>query len=272
MSRKLFTIQMLQDLKNSEKLVSPDYQRPINNSRVSILKKYIIDNYDRPEFYMPDVVLNEVKGTYKIVDGQHRLRAFIKIVGNEREMMKKFEGVYAIVKDNLSPKMEKKLFVMINQSVPCPKIYLHSSKEKKMLTRLRIFINSKYSHQISGSLRCVSPNINVSTIIDAISKKNLDGSSVIGDWFGDQTIYKSDDLCKGIEKFNEHVRTLLLSPDGFKIYKINCPRRSSRHNEDKFKKLLDIVVKKSMGDTPCYLGFIDPDRIARCMFEHGKLY
>lgn len=103
-------------------------------------------------------------------------------------------------------------------------------------------------------------------------KKNIDGTSVIGDWFGDQTIHTSKDLRDGIDKFNEHVRSLLLSKDGFKIYKTNCPKKSDKHTKDTFNKLLNVVIKKAGQGTPCYLGFIDIDRVARCMFSHGKLY
>lgn len=271
MSSTLFTISTLQDLRNSDRLISPEYQRPIDKDRVNVIRDYILINYNKPEFYMPDVVLNKVDDVYRIIDGHHRIYAIIKITGSAREKMKTFE-IRVIVKDNLSETQERKLFVSINMSVPCPKIYLSDGKERKMLTMLRRYINSKYGQQVSDSKRCVIPNINVSNILDTISRKNIDGTSAIGDWFSDQTIVKPKDLCDGLESFNEYIKSLLLAEDGFKFYKRNCSKRSDKHDIEKFKKLLATVVKKSGCSPGCYLGFIGIEKIATCMFSHGKLY
>lgn len=272
MDRILFTISMLQDLKIDGKLISPKYQRPISKDRISVIKDYILANHKNPDFYMPDVLLNKVNDIYHIIDGQHRLNAFIKITGEDRKKMNDFNGIYAVVKNALTSTQEKKLFISINQSVPCPGMYLTNTKERNMLARLRVHINTKYGHQVSSSVRCVSPNINVSTLVDMFSRKNTDGTSFISDWFSDQTITVSNDLCKGIDAFNECVKTLMTGSKGFEIYKIHCPRRSNKHDIERFTKLLNTVVKKAGGETPCYLGFIDPYKIAMCMFAHGKLY
>ena len=52
-----YSIAELQDLYVAKLLILPDYQRPIENHRIENIKLYIVEKYNTPEFYLPEVVL-----------------------------------------------------------------------------------------------------------------------------------------------------------------------------------------------------------------------
>jgi hypothetical protein len=194
----------------------------------------------------------------------------VTIVGSEREQLKGLK-VRAVVKYGLNETMERELFLRINMAVPCPGMYLHPEKESVILNDLKHYIYFKFGHQVSNSVRCTSPNINIELFLNSISYKREDDTSPIGDWFGDGTVIDSDSLNKELLGLNKHIGNVLNGERGFEAYKINCPRRSNKHDITTFQKLLVIVKKKAVNGIPCYLGFIDNNRIVACMFNRSKL-
>ena len=192
------------------------------------------------------------------------------IVGVEREQLIGLR-VRAVVKHGLDETMERELFLRINMAVPCPGMYLHPEKEILILNDLKHYIYSTFGHQVSNSVRCTSPNINIELFLNSISYKREDDTSPIGDWFEDGTVTDSDSLNKELLGLNNHIGDVLNRGKGFDAYKMNCPRRSNKHDMVTFQKLLLIVKKKAVNGIPCYLGFIDNNRIIACMFNRSKL-
>jgi hypothetical protein len=267
----ILSIGQLQDLCNAGLMGSRDYQRPIDDKRCDILKDWIIENYKRPWFYMPVIILNKVGERYWIIDGQHRIRAVIKIIGEQRSAMTGF-GLRIDVTYDLSFEDEKLRFISINKSIPCPKLYLQKNTERKILDDLSLIIYSEFTNYISESWKCNCPNINVEKIIDFISDERVNGTSAVSDWFSDQKVTSGADLAAGLIIFNEYAREVFKSKNGFTAYKHNCPRRHDKDDAGKFEEKLRKAAAKARTRRICYLGLVSTDRIVHCMFNHGKFF
>jgi hypothetical protein len=267
----ILSISQLQDLCNAGLMESRDYQRPIDDKRCCILKDWIIENYNQSWFYMPVIILNKVGNRYWIIDGQHRIRAVIKIIGEQREVMSGF-GLRIDVTYDLSLEDEKSRFVSINQSIPCPKLYLQKNTERKILDELALTIYSEFTNYISESWNCYCPNINVEKIIDFISDERVNGTSAISDWFSDQKVSCGTDLATGLIKFNEYVREVFKGRNRYAAYKHNCPRQHDKDDIGKFEEKLRKTAAKAKARRICYLGLVSTDRIVHCMFNHGKFF
>lgn len=269
----MFSIEELQEMFLSGKFVFPEYQRPIDDSRLDVIKNYIINCHDEPEYHMPEIVMNLIDGKFRIVDGQHRIMAFIRITGDDKKKCTRADvGLRSIIRNDLGIEQEKKLFININKAVSCPYIYLMKDDEKQILNDMKNYLYREFGHQISDSPRCIAPNLPINQVLDKIFVERKDGTSYIRDWYGEQVIRSPTDMCNGFYNFNGHLKNMFQSGDGFKIYKINCPKKSDKHGDQKFNQLLKQIKKKGTMRSECYLGLVDIDRICRCLFDHGKFY
>jgi hypothetical protein len=266
-----WSIPELRDIFIGGYLTSPSFQRPVDENRVKALRQHITDTYASQIFHIPDVVLSETQPGFHIIDGQHRIKALIGIIGDDREKMKDFR-LRVLVKRGLCEDDERKIFLHINMSVPCPGMYLQPRTEDEILNVFKNHIQHHFGHQASNSERCVSPNINVLQLMSSMSRKREDGTSYISDWFGDGTIVTGEDLIAELRELNTHIGVMLNSNNGFGLYKMNCPKRSNKHTEAVYSKLMLSVKGKPQDHIVCYLGFVDNDKITMCMFNKNKLF
>ncbi len=261
----------LQDMYVSGRLVVPTYQRPIDTDRVFTIKTYIISTYDKPEYYLSDIVLNCVDGVYRIIDGQHRLQALISLIGEDRKMLENYKPSITI-KNNLTLAEEKALFIAINKSVPCPGMHMAQGVEQQILMQCRTTLMREYKHQISQCNKYMIPNINVDTILNSIVNKRPDGSSVLSDWVSDDTVSDADTLLHGIYALNTHIGDIYKSERGYKAYVSYGTYGTKKHTAAKFEQLLVIIQTKGKNTVPCYLGLLSVDNLVRCLFNHRLFF
>lgn len=269
-TRSSFTIAELKDLYNTGTMISLPYQRPVDDVRVDNCRQWILENYNKPSFYLPDIVLNKINGIYHIIDGQHRIHSIISIT---IESMMNFKvGVF--IKDGLTVTEEKMLFISINKSVPCSDMVIPKPVKKEILNNCKNFLYKIGGSCVSDSIRCKTPNFHIQKLLEDFCNNYSDGSSCIGDWYKDNKISTSAELNKEITQFNEYIGKIFNSSDGFKAYRLNCPRHAENHDEKKFRKNLLIIMTKADKDdnNPCYLGMVNYHRISHCLFNHKKFF
>lgn len=269
-----FTIQGIQDLLNTKVFGFPEYQRPVKEERLEEIKNYFIETYNKPTFYVPEVVLNKVGNRINIIDGQHRICALGRIVGKDREDMKDFK-LNVVLKHNLSEEDEKKIFLHINKSIPCPGMYLHPDIERKILEQFRVNFKKNFGNKIiksSSSPR--TPHISIDNLIQIMCTKKDDLShlSYISNWFRNDLVSSGDDLTGEILKLNNHIGVMLMSKNSFSIYKNIRRGRGKSCNAEKLEKYLTDAKKKAFNGNVCYLGFVDSDHLIQCMFDLDKLF
>ena len=271
-------IESLIRMVDEKKIVKPSYQREVDDNRLTHIREYITENMNKPNFYMPDIVLNRRVDTkinideYRIVDGQHRVYALTKSNENEKKNLTKI-NIRCVVMHDLNDDEEKQLFTFINKSVPCPQLYLIPAERKDIITKFIIDIKYSFGHSTSASEKPRVPNFNVKILAEAIVHIRRDGSSYISDWYGDRNISNGEDLYNAFVIFNEYLGKKLTGTNGFRVYTLNRPRSADKHDEERFMSLLDLTRNRSTHDTVlCYLGFMDIERLLRCVFNHGMLY
>ena len=265
-------VNSLVSMVQEERIIKPSYQREVDENRLPPIREYIINNMDRVNFYMPDIVLNRRGDTYRIVDGQHRVYALTKSNEEEKKRLTNINIRCAVMYD-LDDEEEKQLFTFINKSVPCPQLYLISTERKDILTKFIIDIKYNFGHNTSPSEKPRVPNFNIKILTEAIVHARRDGTSYLADWYGDRIISNGEDLYNAFLLFNEYLGKKLTGTNGFRVYTLNRPRSADRHDEERFMSLLDLTRSRATHDAIiCYLGFIDTERLLRCVFNHGMLY
>ena len=267
-----FTIQGIQDLLNTKVFGFPEYQRPVNEERLEEIKNYFIKTYNTPTFHVPEVVLNKVGNRINIIDGQHRICALGRIVGKDREDMKDFK-LSVVLKHNLSEEDEKKIFLHINKSVPCPGMYLHPDIERKILKQFKVNIRNIFGNKIiksSDSPR--TPNISIDNLIEAMCAKKDDLISYISYWFRNGLVSSGEDLTGEILKLNNHIGVMLMGKNSFSIYKTIRRSRGKSCNSKKLDNYLADAKKKALNGNICYLGFVRYNLLIDCMFDLKKLF
>lgn len=272
MEPNTFNITKLQHLYSTGKLISPDYQRPVDIVRALSIKDYIVNMNSVAEFYLPEILLNFNGDTYNIVDGQHRLHALISMNEMEKHAIRNYYP-NIIVKNNLTIVEEKRLFFAINKSVPCPGIYLAENIEHKIISECKELLSKAYKKQLSISERCLMPHIHIDTILSHFTNRRHDGSRFLSDWYSDGIFKNAGELITEIDLLNRYIGHIYNSPDGFNAYIINAPYKAKRHNLNKFSSLLHAInLKKEVDGYPCYLGLISLENLTRCMFNHRLFY
>jgi hypothetical protein len=267
-----WSIRELQDMYNSGLLISPSYQRPVEESRIIPLRHHITSTYLSNIFHMPEVVLSKTIDGFHIIDGQHRIRALVGIIGSDRKKMKDFR-LYASVKQGLCEDEERTIYLHINMSVPCPGIYLCQDIEREILNVFKNQIQYHFGHQASNSLKCCSPQFNVLQLLNSMSRKRDDDTSYLSDWFGDGTVSTGKDLIIELQELNTHIGVMLNSKNGFGLFKMNCPKSAINQTEAVYlRHLTTIKQKQTKGICICYLGFVNNDKITMCMFNKNKLF
>lgn len=267
------TIQEIQDLFNAKVFVFPDYQRPVNEERLEEIKNYFIKTYNTPTFYVPEVVLNKVGNSINIIDGQHRIRALMRIVGKDREDMKDFK-LSVVLKHNLSEEDEKKIFLNINKSVPCPNMYLHPDTETKIIKEFKENILNTFGNKIVKTTKVQTPNMNIDHLIEAMCVKRDDPSNLshLSYWFRNGLVSSGDELTREIMRLNNHIGVMLMSKNSFSLYKTICPDKGKKYTAKKLDNYLADAKKKALNGNVCYLGFVRYNLLIDCMFDLNKLF
>lgn len=269
---KKVNINALINMFNAGNIVTPAYQRERDNKRLDVIKQHIIDNISNVNFYIPEIVLNTRGNKYRVIDGQHRLYALLNSTDEDLLILKNL-SIRCVVIHELNDDEEKQLFMNINKSVPCPNLFLQPEEKINFINGFKNNIKNIFEHNISASEKPRLPNFNIRILIEAITHIRSDDTSYINDWYSDGTIKNDVDLYNAFIVFNEYLGNKLTGNQGFRVYKLNCPRSSDKHDEARFISLLEITRKRAIrGATICYIGFMDTERLLRCVFNHGMLY
>jgi hypothetical protein len=260
-----WSIVKIQDLWNSKKLISPDYQREITESRIPELVIQIIAVSESPDtMYLPRIVVNYDGKTYSIVDGQHRIAAAISIIGDMRDKLSQFSLEVRVFQCSVADEIS--MFRCINKSKPCPLLYLQEGKKKIYCDEVVKFLKTTYTPYVKTSQWPRVPNFNTNTIINAI----CDGQSALEQWFSVGTVKSATSITDALVSLNSKLQTLLCGKDGLSVYNTYGTRACKKHTNIKYQKIIKKIASASL-DTPCYLGLIHPDNLVRYLFRENDL-
>ena len=240
----------LKKMKDDHIIKIPKYQRPFDNSRILEIRDYIEKNHKSRSFILPPIVLNETKGNYNIIDGQHRLLSIITI---EEKI-----NVNVIVYHELSCSEEFEMFKSLNKAVPCLDIYLSEGNIKEIQNELCTSLKSMFISRCSSSKGCRIPNFYLDTFLNNIFGKSNEQESIFDRVYMDGKIVDTKTLLSEILKINAIVGNKLQSPSGYNYYRSVCPPSGRKHTPEKFQEMLK-------NEKQCFIGFVDPFRFTNAI-------
>lgn len=258
-------IYKIQDLYMTSKLRVGDYQRKINKERIPDLKESIITAANNPfTSHIPGILVVLRNDVYSIVDGQHRIAAIMSIVGDERKKIgDNFKFMFHVY--NCDYKSEVDMFRSINQSQPCPEMYLQKSKLFEYTTALDKWFQQTFPSYVKTSKWPRAPNFNIDHIINELCKKYNNDKSIIGDWFAKGVINDIDTIPKAFSKLNNAVGTLFTADiRGLNNYHKYGTRACKKHNLKSYNK---VIAKINNSNKRCYLGTLHLDTITNYLFR-----
>lgn len=232
---------------DSLEIKRPNYQRPVDETRISIIQDYIAKNNKSRSFILPPIILNEIKGSYHIIDGQHRLLSITTI---EEKI-----NVSVIVYKGLTYSEEFEMFKSLNKAVPCLDIYLSEGSIMEIQNELRTSLKTMFTVRCSPSKGCRIPNFYLDNFLNNIFGKSNEQESIFDRVYMDGKIVDTKTLLAEILKINTIVGNKLQSPGGYNYYRTVCPPSGRKHTPEKFQEMLK-------NEKQCYIGFVDSFRFS----------
>lgn len=265
-NQNFITFKQLLELKDSNNLYKPSFQRPLNDEQKQNIKKYIIKNISKNTFILGIVTLAFKDRKCLIIDGQHRIFAIIELIKeNELKIFNLDElKINAEIKYNLTKDECKECFLNINLGISCPMIYLHSIDD--YIEEVVNLFNNKFSERLKTSANCSLPNLNLDNIISKLKENIYDGYNekinIIRYLYGHNIIKTPKDLKKKIKELNNHIENRLKCDDVKNIY--------SDHAKSLYqvKNLSSFIEKVEKAQNPCYLGIIPNYKWIKMICNH----
>lgn len=260
----------IQDLCVSNRLVVGEYQRPLNKERLCVIKASIMHASKNPHVsYIPPIVVSLRKGIYSIIDGQHRVAAASSIVGDDRTSVgDSFKLEFRVFRCDYGTDMC--IFRSINQSRPCPLMYLQEEKKLEHTTQLANWLKATYPKYVKESTNPRVPSFKISSIISEMCKLSDSGESYIVEWFSSGYIKTETSLQEALYRLNDITRQLFLAPNGIKSYNFYGTRACKKHTNDSYQAIIKKITKLS-DDNPCYLGVLHPETITMYLFKENTM-
>lgn len=248
----------LQKWHDEDRFVRPKYQRPVDEERVDDLVKWIKENYNKASYHMQPITVNTYKNKYNIIDGQHRIAAFVKL---NASVVKKLnmEKLYITMEfKKVSLEDEKQIFLNINKSKPCARYYLSDDDKKAIIDDIIGQMREEWEPHFKGSRKCRQYHINEENIREILGG-NVPGSSTsVLEYFHDvHDIESANDIFDAIYNYNSEIGEILIGTNGYKEYKkIAKSKRSSRKTFNGAIERINEYADES-GKDPCYLGMVN---------------
>lgn len=265
-------------------------QRPIDEERALLqLKPYILENYNDPSYESGIIRLSrKATGDYKVIDGQHRLRALCSITDSDMKNHNIDElMIWIDVRDNMTYQNEKNWFLAANSGQPMARLYLTPDDKKSYADAVNNQLRSPdmFQHQIKPSNRCRKPNIYINDFIDELcSDSDGDLLQMYHD-NGDITdMDNPSELIDGIMDLNDYLESKLTDAKTGIDFFITCKTKKcktdssrattalkARKEYPKLMEKINRIHKSYTGATLCYLGMFHREVWKHWIFNHANI-